>query len=114
MSSVTTTATTMSYRELQAALKPLKAAGKTTVKLNSKAEVLLAEYNKLTQQNVTKTPAKSEAKKAVAKKPANDGSTYTYRELQAMLKECKAEGVKLNVKLNASYDVLLAEYNRVA
>ena len=35
------------YRELQKALKVLKKEGKTTIRLNSKKEVLLAEWNQL-------------------------------------------------------------------
>lgn len=38
----------MTYKQLQAALKELKAQGKTTIKLNSKIEVLQAEYDRLT------------------------------------------------------------------
>ena len=38
----------MTYRELQLALKPFKAAGKTTIKLNGKKATLQAEYERLT------------------------------------------------------------------
>ena len=42
---------TITYRQLQLLLKQLKAEGKTTVKLNSKAEVLMAELRRLTPVN---------------------------------------------------------------
>lgn len=38
----------MTYRELQLALKPFKAAGQTTIKLNSKKATLQVEYARLT------------------------------------------------------------------
>lgn len=38
----------MTYRELQQALKPYKAEGKTNIRLNSKKAVLQAEYDRLT------------------------------------------------------------------
>jgi len=39
---------TMTYRELQIALKSFKAEGKTTIRLNSKKADLQAEYDRLT------------------------------------------------------------------
>lgn len=39
---------TLTYRQLQAALKPFKAQGLTTIKLNGKKEALQAEYDRLT------------------------------------------------------------------
>lgn len=42
---------TITYRQLQLLLKQLKAEGKTTIKLNSKAEVLMAELRRLTPVN---------------------------------------------------------------
>lgn len=44
----------LSYRELQIALKTLKAQGLTEIRLNSKKEILQAEYNKLTKNQETK------------------------------------------------------------
>lgn len=54
----------MTYRELQLALKELRAAGQTTIKLNGKKVALQAEYDRLTKGTLVVATAPAEAKTA--------------------------------------------------
>lgn len=74
----------MTYRELQLALKPFKAAGKTTIKLNSKKATLQAEYNRLTAGALATVPTvETEAKAA----PMMGGRQARINGLLELLKE---------------------------
>lgn len=90
---------TLSYRELQAALK---AYGKAcTVKLNSKREVLEAELTRLIDCGAVH---EAQGTKATTE------DKLSYRALQLLL---KGFGSQCTVKRNSKYDILLAEYNRL-
>lgn len=95
----------LTYRELQAALK---AYGKAcTVKLNSKREVLEAEYTRLLDTGASHEEPKT---KRASSKKADETREYTYRELQAQL---KTYGIRCEVKRNSKYEVLLNELQRL-
>lgn len=49
------TTTTLTYRQLQESLRPLKKQGLTTIKLNAKYSVLQEEYDRLTNLSTIKT-----------------------------------------------------------
>lgn len=62
----------MTYRQLQLALKELRNAGKTTIKLNAKKTVLQAEYDRLTKgaMVVAAVPAQTKAAPAMETREA--------------------------------------------
>lgn len=57
MNAPTTATTKLSYKELQAALKELREQGKTSIKLNSKQEVLEQEYERINNTSANDEPA---------------------------------------------------------
>lgn len=54
----------MTYRQLQLALKELRNAGKTTIKLNGKKVALQAEYDRLTKGAMVAATVPAETKTA--------------------------------------------------
>lgn len=57
---LSSTANKLSYRELQTALKELREQGKTSIKLNSKQEVLEQEYERINNTSANDEPAVKE------------------------------------------------------
>jgi hypothetical protein len=103
---------TLSYRELQSALKQLP---ECAVARNKNFTTLAAEYTRITGTTVTKSaPTKKAAKCAKAQRFSWDGLATDRKDAVKTLKAFRETGTDIQVKLNATNVALKAALERIA